>query len=269
LGGFGIEVSAQYVTVIEHGNEREDAVNDRAKRTERKMEDEEASESSKADWEERPRPTVDFDFWIRAPYWTVNEVAALLLGLEPSKDGTSWTVTECLRYIRIRDLLGRAQALNQLPETGPPMDFIEWVEAADFVIPNGLKAAIEARPSKRPDWKTLYRDLKIDYDKVKDNDQQLIEDLREHIAKLEADLQAANEALRVNRERGFARERETLLKLVIGMAVVGYRYDPIQFPNKVHSEIANDLKSAGVALDDDTVRKWLKKAAELLPPQTE
>ena len=61
------------------------------------------------------------------------------------------------------------------------------------------------------------------------------------------------------------RERDTLLKLVIGMAVGGYGYDPSQRRSEQVSEIADDLDRVGVGLDKDTVRKWLKEAAALLP----
>jgi hypothetical protein len=62
------------------------------------------------------------------------------------------------------------------------------------------------------------------------------------------------------------RERESLLKLVIGMAVGGYGYDPRAGRSEQPSQIAADLATAGVALDVDTVRKWLREAAEHLPP---
>ena len=65
------------------------------------------------------------------------------------------------------------------------------------------------------------------------------------------------------------RERESLLKLVIGMAIAGYRYDPKASRGPVTSEIVNDLEKLGIPLDADTVRKYLREARELLPPETE
>ena len=61
------------------------------------------------------------------------------------------------------------------------------------------------------------------------------------------------------------RERDTALKLIIGMAVKGYGYDPTAKRSDKISEIVGDLASAGISLDDDTVRKWLREAADLLP----
>jgi hypothetical protein len=51
------------------------------------------------------------------------------------------------------------------------------------------------------------------------------------------------------------------------MAVVGYVYDPKMSRSTATKEIADDLHTAGVPLDVDTVRKWLVAAAELLPPK--
>lgn len=61
------------------------------------------------------------------------------------------------------------------------------------------------------------------------------------------------------------RERDTLLKLIIGMAVEQYAYDPKAQRNSAVKNIADDLNSHGISMDPDTVRKWLKEAAQLLP----
>lgn len=62
------------------------------------------------------------------------------------------------------------------------------------------------------------------------------------------------------------RERETLLKLVLGMAIEGYRFDPRAARNEAPAEIASDLAKHGMQLSDDTVRKWLKEAANSVLP---
>lgn len=62
------------------------------------------------------------------------------------------------------------------------------------------------------------------------------------------------------------RERENLLRLVIGMAIRGYGHDPLSQKSTVPKEIANDLIKLGMGLSDDTVRKYLKQAAETVLP---
>ncbi len=62
------------------------------------------------------------------------------------------------------------------------------------------------------------------------------------------------------------RERDTLYKLVIGMAMEGYRYNPRAARNDATAEIAADLAKHGIEVSDDTVRKWLRQAANAVLP---
>ena len=62
------------------------------------------------------------------------------------------------------------------------------------------------------------------------------------------------------------RERESMLKLIIGMAIAGYRYDARAKRNESVRDITGDLAKCRVPLSDDTVRKYLSEGAELIPP---
>ena len=64
------------------------------------------------------------------------------------------------------------------------------------------------------------------------------------------------------------RERESLLKLIIGMAIAGYSYNPSAKRNDAVADITNDLEKLGIELSDDTIRKYLNEAKELLPQNT-
>lgn len=61
-------------------------------------------------------------------------------------------------------------------------------------------------------------------------------------------------------------ERNTLLKLVIGMAINGYGYVPATSRSTAPKEIADDLAALGMPITDDTVRKYLKLAQETVLP---
>lgn len=61
------------------------------------------------------------------------------------------------------------------------------------------------------------------------------------------------------------RERDTLLKLIIGLAIEGYRYAPRASRNEAIGEISRDLQKLGIALDQGTIRKWLQEASQILP----
>ena len=61
------------------------------------------------------------------------------------------------------------------------------------------------------------------------------------------------------------KERASLLKIVIGMAVKGYEYNPNASRNTTAKDISSDLQLLGISIDEDTVRKWLKEATQQLP----
>ncbi|MTI08704.1 hypothetical protein [Curvivirga aplysinae] len=61
------------------------------------------------------------------------------------------------------------------------------------------------------------------------------------------------------------REKNTLLKMIIGMAVEQYGYNPKQARSRASSDIVSDLANCGISVDPDTIRKWLKEASDLLP----
>ena len=52
-----------------------------------------------------------------------------------------------------------------------------------------------------------------------------------------------------------------------GMALAKYGYDPKAARNPAVTAIVADLDAAGVHVDADTVRKWIKEAAENMPPE--
>ncbi|WP_162560596.1 hypothetical protein [Methylobacterium durans] len=56
--------------------------------------------------------------------------------------------------------------------------------------------------------------------------------------------------------------RHSLLKLVLGVAVEKYRYDPERTRSSVAREIRDSLDRVGISLDEDTIRRRLAEAAE-------
>ena len=211
----------------------------------------------------RPYAKADFGHWSKAAYWTLDEAVALSFGKAPER--VTWEAIKPLvdvspfayQYWRRRDLALRAAASKQLSERTGPGFFLAWAKRTDLAVPSELEAAITARGIQIAEWKT--------HDLSKEQSEQ-IDPLRSRDDKLQAQHAAAAPAPHDRPEKPLAtRERDSLLKLVIGMAVGGYRYDATALRSEGPTEIANDLASAGVPLDVDTVRKWLKEAADLLP----
>ena len=61
------------------------------------------------------------------------------------------------------------------------------------------------------------------------------------------------------------RERNTLLRIIIGMAIRGYGYDPDAARSDVPKQVADDLSALGLECSDQTIREKLKEARSLLP----
>lgn len=62
-------------------------------------------------------------------------------------------------------------------------------------------------------------------------------------------------------------ERNTMLKLIIGMAIDAYGYKPDNIRNSATGDkngISAKLRTQGISISDDTVRKYLTEAKKLL-----
>jgi hypothetical protein len=223
-------------------------------------------ERYRAFFEERERsyvfnqPSADADFahWASASYWTADEATALSLGKDPRV--VTWKLvsphvygsTFAKDFEARRDLILRAVAMGQLAELTAPSVAIAWAERMRISVPLALVDAVRAIGVQIADWKTLY-------DEATATGEQLLARLNER-----QDLQGAPR-IDPKEKQLTTRERESLLKLVIGMAIKGYSLDPNASRSPVAREIAGDLALVGVELDEDTVRKYLTEAKELLP----
>ena len=90
-----------------------------------------------------------------------------------------------------------------------------------------------------------------------------LEKVRTELAESEAGKPQANAPARELKTR----ERDTVLKLIIGMAVSGYGHDPKAARSDTVGDIVGDLDGLGLHLDPDTIRKWLREAADSMPPE--
>ena len=143
-------------------------------------------------------------------------------------------------------------------------------------IPPELEAAVAAHGIQVADWKSLFDNLKASTEEqyaqlqsLCDKQELKIQQLLDQIKELETQFATAREQAPSLEKPLSTRERDSLLKLVIGMAVGGYGYVPTANRSEQPAMIEEDLALQGVSLDVDTIRKWLKRGAELLPPEAE
>jgi len=177
-----------------------------------------------------------------------------------------------------------ARAAGQISDPVDPASFLTWAKRNDVVLPPELEAQVTARGHHAADWKTLYEELKAKFNTSAEaarNDtaarSATIEELekgpaslakeRDDLARHVAELEAALADTTAQPAPLHPKERDSLLKLVIGMAVKGYGYNPAAARSGVPNEIAGDLDELEIPLDSDTVRKWLRTAAEEFLPK--
>jgi hypothetical protein len=245
----------------------------------------------------QPWANADFSHWSKAAHWTLDEAIALSFGKAPEhvtwKAVASLTVVSAFagQYARRRDLALRAVQWEQLFDPVLPGIFLAWCERLKLPVPAELTAAVEECGVQVADWKKLYEEGRASWEKtygelnrllersqadakdshakwldLSERKSQLISTLKERIAALESD--SSQPAEPVAEKSLGTRERDSLLKLVIGMAVGGYGYDPAAKRSDQPQVIADDLARQGIPLDVDTVRKWLREAAGLLADTT-
>ena len=250
----------------------------------------------------QPHARADIAHWSKAAHWTLDEAIALSFGKAPEvvtweKVRPLTQISAfALQYGRVHDLALRAVQWKQLYDPVLPGIFVAWAKRTDISIPPDLEAALAARGVQVADWKSLYEDsqrlleasrkseqdltdalgsalkaideIKSGYGRVMSENEKLagavseVIEAREaaeaHAAELQSKLDTGSQS-----EKPISpRERESLLKLVMGMAIACYKFDPKASRSTVSSAIVSDLEVIGIALDVDTVRKWLKAAAD-------
>jgi len=215
-----------------------------------------------------PDAAADYEYWSKMAHWTLDEALALSFGKNPKvvtwkrlEKIMSYTSPFVRKYERTRELALRAVTWKKLYDPVLPTIFINWVKENEILFPDELAVIIQAKNSDLTDWKKNYDELLEKSNQTVASANQIIDAKNQKIQELESS-EIAGKPLHT-------KERETLLKLIIGMATDGYGYDPNAARSPIPREIAEALTSKGISLDQDTVRGWLKKASDLLPSDNE
>jgi hypothetical protein len=212
---------------------------------------------------------ADFCHWSRASYWTLDEAIALSLGKEPGEIDPYLLLDHAHSqqfakdYVRRRDLIVRAKNIKELSDPTRPHKFVDWANRHRIELPQELVQ--EVRDSEPiVDWKAKL-DVVASALGTTSNfvDEALSQLLRER-DRLSSEIDRLSTQ---SRERGISsRERETMLKIIIGLAIGGYGYPRSGQRSAVPKELANDLEELGIKVSDDTIRNLLNEARDLLPP---
>ena len=178
-------------------------------------------------------PKPDFDYWGKMPYWEIDEALYLTFGICPESDYDPPKIYDkekspvSKKVRKLGKILRRARKVKELTDPVKPSTYVEWLKKYQIDVPKQLQH-LAVNTNDGTTTKT-----------------------EENITPLEKPLHT--------------KEKETLLKMIAGMAVDAYGYDPSAKRSPIPKEIADILTEHGISLDQDTVRKWLKEASELLP----
>ncbi|MCG5234205.1 hypothetical protein [Xanthobacter oligotrophicus] len=202
-----------------------------------------------------PSTKADHTYWAQMPLWSIREAVALSLDRDPvaldKYNMESYTVNSSFaaKFMRQYNLIARTTTAAEISFPIHPVDFVEWGQSRGIELSDAMVTAVLTRYPLE-DWKDAFAE-----------EVELHDATRAELDRLKVEIE------RTGPDGGLAqRERSSCLKLIIGMAVKKYRYDPKAARNSAVTNIANDLNELGIGIDVDTVRKWLKEAAEELPP---
>lgn len=232
----------------------------------------------------QPHAAADFEHWSKAAHWTLEEAVALSMGKAPEL--VSWTTIQKFqhvspfvgRYARLLDLAKREIPWQRLFDPVLPIIFVTWTKENEIEFPAALAEKVIRRSGKLLDWKGEYEKLKNQYDDhigdwkrivEKQNDaletyRQRIQLLESELAQCQADSASKSESAASEKSQS-PRERGNMLKVIYAMAVGGYGFDASKERSTLVPDVVKDIALSGLSLSDDTVRRYIRAACELLP----
>ena len=197
----------------------------------------------------------DFEFYARAAVWEIQEAAALFVGRNPKTFNVAAikrfkiTPSSADRYKSILELLERACSIRQLNRADFPGRFLGWAESVNIDVPAELKQLVLKHNHQIVFPPNLYPKSELNRRDVGGETGN-------------AFTKSASETTDKDLKQ---RERTSLLKLIVGMAIGGYAYDPHAKRSEAVPDIRNDLERVGLPLDEQTIRRYLKEGVEMLP----
>jgi hypothetical protein len=180
---------------------------------------------------------ADVQHWARMQRWSLDETTALSIGFEPCGDLLEGTdgmpvQSDVLNYyLKRRALIEDNFDWGNIakPARNSVPDLVRWFASVELDVPEQLLAAADKYHSLGIGKKSKLGRANAADDKALD-----------------------------------PRERSTMLKMIITMAVKGYGYNPKAERSTIPTEIESDMNLLGVGINLETIRKHLRNGAALL-----
>jgi hypothetical protein len=207
---------------------------------------------------------ADFHEWARKGYWSAEECVALIFRKDPHQcnrqkieDIFPADLVEpfAQNYIAAHEQILAAQRNKELPERIRPTEFLAWArqyknDFSYFLVPYLLEKAVSANDLDIAQLQDRYENLRRENQELRYE----VERLRNNSPSPEKEVKEVS-----------PRERISMYKLIVGMAMDGYGWVPTAARSPVPKEISVCLKDKGLHLDEDTVHKYLHEAKDVLP----
>ena len=198
---------------------------------------------------------ADFSYWAKMPNWTDREAIAVLLGVNPHfvdereeyLQGDAGQYED--QYFGLLRSARRAIEFDQIGTQLRPADWIEWAHRFQYPVPESLASEIDKWGAQSTN-ETIIADLKAKVIALKNKNRP------------SGVAQPKNETNALN-----PRERDMMLRIIIAMAVRKYRYRPELGRNDATQSIFSDVEAVGLQTSPETVLKYLREGATLLPAE--
>lgn len=193
-----------------------------------------------------------YAYYARLETWTNEEAAALLVGLDPraalKRESISGLrpIERERRYWELLEMINRAESAFPYRSSLDPRCVLDWAYENVLHPPEQLAEAFISLDGCR----------------------------RFHMSVLSGgeitSASASRQSVAEQPEGGALhhKTRISLLKLIAGMAIRGYGFDPASGRNKAIAEIETDLRTLNIPLSDDTIRQWVGEACKLIDWET-
>ncbi len=218
---------------------------------------------------------ADHGYWCKMATWTVDEATALSLDRDPrwvqTKQVAQYlTVDPFARaYVDRLELIRRASDAGQLPAAITATVFVSWAEGLGVQIPDPMKDGARRYGGMAERQQVGRQTATADHEELPDAAKAETQPLREELTS-PASASAAAPAISAPTQSDeiekplSPRVHNSLLKMVIGMAMGRYKHDPASPRSDAISAITRDIEKLGLSLDPDTVRHHVKEASKLV-----
>jgi hypothetical protein len=186
---------------------------------------------------------ANYDYWAKAGFFTMEEAVWLSLGLEP--------LTELDKMLNAGSLK-RAEDIDACETVRA--QFKLFKRALD---PYGFESKFQARD-------VLNWINQVDLD-VHSGYRNMLQRMVDRVSKDEANTETIESQGSDKPERFEGREKVSLAKLLLAMAITEYGYDPTARRSPIPREMQDIAASLGLEVSQDTIRHYLQLGARHLP----